>query len=63
MISIELPDGNTVKGDAGTVDALLEKLAYNPYEILVLRDGELLLSDDLLCDGDQIKLVSIVHGG
>lgn len=63
MISVELPDGTITTATAGTVDDILQQLGQNPYELLVLCNEELLLSDDLVEDGVAIKLISIVHGG
>jgi len=63
MISVELPDGTVTTAHAGTVDEILQQLGQNPYELLALRNEELLLADDQVEDGAAIKLVSIVHGG
>ena len=63
MITIELPDGTKQTAKVGTVEDILRELALNPYEILVLQGDELLLADDTVEDGTELKLVSIVHGG
>ena len=63
MITIELPDGTKQTAKAGTVEDILRRLELNPYEILVLQNDELLLADDFVEDGAELRLVSIVHGG
>ncbi|HJJ31129.1 MAG TPA: hypothetical protein O0X97_02655 [Methanocorpusculum sp.] len=63
MISIELPDGTKKTAEVGPVEDILRALELNPYEILVLQNDELLLADDEVEDGAELKLVSIVHGG
>ncbi|HJJ35978.1 MAG TPA: MoaD/ThiS family protein [Methanocorpusculum sp.] len=63
MIRVELPDGTVTTASAGTVDDILQQLGQNPYELLAVRNDELLLAEDMVEDGAEIKLVSIVHGG
>lgn len=63
MISVILPEGNTVETDDGTVEEILFRLGYNPYEVLATADGELLLGDEFCENGTVLKLTSIVHGG
>lgn len=63
MITAVFTDGNAKETAAGTVESVLQALGLNPYEILVTREGELLTADEMLCDGDTVQLVSIVHGG
>ncbi|HJJ31991.1 MAG TPA: hypothetical protein O0X25_00740 [Methanocorpusculum sp.] len=62
-MNVILPDGTEVQTEPGTVDEILERLGCNPYEVLAVRDGELLLGDDVCLEEDTLKLTSIVHGG
>lgn len=63
MVTLYLPDGLVETTHAGTVEEILLRLDQNPYEILVTRDGELLLADDLVDEDDILRATSIVHGG
>lgn len=46
-----------------TIRHALEKLAINPDTVLPTRDGELLTDDELIRDGDRIRLVAVISGG
>lgn len=63
MITVELPDGKTVRVCQGTVDEILLGLGMNPYEVLAVCNDELLFAEDIVEDNTILKLVSIVHGG
>lgn len=63
MVLIHLPDGTTASSGPGTVEEILERLDLNPYEILITRDGELLVPDDPVEQEDTLTATSIVHGG
>jgi sulfur carrier protein len=63
MVLIHFPDGLSETAGPGTVEEILETLGLNPYEILVTRNGELLLAEDLVSGDDELSAVSIVHGG
>ena len=43
-------------------DALI-KLEIPPESVIPVKDGELLTDDELLEDGDQIRLVAVISGG
>lgn len=63
MVTLYLPDGLVKTTHAGTLEEILLRLDMNPYEILVTRDGELLLADDPVDEDDLLRVTSIVHGG
>jgi len=46
-----------------TIRHALEKLGINPDTVLPTRDGELLTDDELIRDGDRIRLVAVISGG
>ncbi len=46
-----------------TVLHSLEKIDVLPESVLVTRDGELITEDEILKDGDVIKLVAVISGG
>jgi len=46
-----------------TVRAALQKADIEPDTVLAIRDGELITDDEIIRDGDVIKLVSVISGG
>lgn len=62
-MKVILPDGSEKNVNSGTVEEILKQLGCNPYEYLAMKDGNLLLEDDICNDDDIIRLTSIVHGG
>ena len=63
MTKVVLPEGNMIETGPGTVEEILFRLGFNPYEVLATADGCLLLGDEF-CDADtDLRLTSIVHGG
>jgi sulfur carrier protein ThiS len=56
--------GKEFKVKAGsTVLAALEKADILPESIIATRDGEMILEDEILRDGDVVKLVAVISGG
>jgi sulfur carrier protein ThiS len=45
------------------VTALLKKLALLPDTVLVIRDNQLLMDDDLVQSEDNIEIRSVISGG
>jgi sulfur carrier protein ThiS len=41
----------------------LQKLGIQPESVLITRKGQLITDDEILSDGDVIKLVSVISGG
>ena len=46
-----------------TVADALKKLNLNPETLLATREGELLTDDEIVREGDMIKLVAVISGG
>lgn len=46
-----------------TLQAALEKIQVLQVAVIATRDGELILEDEILKDGQIIKLVSVISGG
>jgi len=44
-------------------DQLLKKLKINPSEVLIIRNGEVILSEENLNNSDEIKILSVISGG
>lgn len=41
----------------------LQKVNIVPESVIATRDGEMILDDEILRDGDVIKLVAVISGG
>ena len=46
-----------------TVRSALEKIGIEPESVLTTRDGELITDDEILREGDRIKLIAVISGG
>jgi sulfur carrier protein ThiS len=46
-----------------TIRSALQKLEIPPESVLPTRNGELVNEEDILKDGDVIKLVAVISGG
>ena len=51
-----------VKGGM-TLLAALEKAEILPETVLATRGGELILEDEILADGDEVRLIAVISGG
>jgi sulfur carrier protein len=51
-----------VKAGMTIRDALL-KLDILPESVILVKNGELITDDEILEDGDKIKLVAVISGG
>jgi len=46
-----------------TLLAALNKIEILPESVICVRNGELITEDNILIDGETIKLVSVISGG
>ncbi|MBN2149114.1 MAG: MoaD/ThiS family protein [Anaerolineales bacterium] len=46
-----------------TLRMALKKLSIDPETVLATRDGEMITDDEILRDGDAIKLIAVISGG
>ena len=46
-----------------TLLSALKKLEILPESVICVREGELLTEDNMLKEGETIKLVSVISGG
>ncbi len=46
-----------------SVQELLQQLKINPETVLIVRNNEVLLRDEILQDGESIELLSVISGG
>jgi len=51
-----------VKHGMMLLDAL-KKCSIVPESVIATREGEMILDDEILRDGDMIKLVAVISGG
>lgn len=41
----------------------LRKIDILPESVLAVRDGDMVLEDEILVEGQEIKLISVISGG
>lgn len=46
-----------------TLLAALKKIEIVPESVIATRDGEMILEDEILKEGDEIKLIAVISGG
>lgn len=46
-----------------TLLSSLEKIAILPESVIATREGEMILEDEILKDGDEVKLIAVISGG
>jgi sulfur carrier protein ThiS len=46
-----------------TLLSALQKTAIVPESVIATREGEMILEDEILRDGDEIKLIAVISGG
>jgi sulfur carrier protein ThiS len=46
-----------------TLLSSLEKINVMPEAVLATREGEMILEDEILKDGQVVKLISVISGG
>jgi sulfur carrier protein ThiS len=51
-----------VKPGMNLLDSL-RKAGILPESVIATRDGELILEDEILKDGETIKLIAVISGG
>ena len=46
-----------------TLLSALQKVNVVPESVIATREGELILEDEILKDGDVVKLIAVISGG
>lgn len=46
-----------------TLLSALQKIGVIPESVIATRDGEMILDDEILKDGDEVKLIAVISGG
>ena len=66
-VNVSIDGGNKNKsialGSNSLVADLLKKLNINPVTVIVSRNSELILEDEKLKNGDEIRILSVISGG
>jgi sulfur carrier protein ThiS len=63
MVTLQLRDQEfQVRPGMALIDAL-KKIGILPESVLATRAGQLITEDELLLDGQVIKLISVISGG
>ncbi len=46
-----------------TLLSALQKINILPESVIATREGEMILEDEILKDGDVVKLIAVISGG
>jgi sulfur carrier protein len=63
MVKLILRDKEYEVKPGMTLLSALEKSSIVPESVIATRQGELILEDEILKDGEVIKLVAVISGG
>ncbi|MEJ2552130.1 MAG: MoaD/ThiS family protein [Anaerolineales bacterium] len=62
-ISIKLRDTVYEVRAGMTARDALKKINVLPETVLITRNGELITDDEILTDGEEIRLIAVISGG
>ncbi len=63
MVKIILRDKEFEVKSGMTLQSALEKINVLPESVIATRQGEMIVEDEILKEGDVIKLVAVISGG
>lgn len=63
MVKLILRDKEYEVKPGMTLLSALQKIDVLPESVIATRDGEMILEDEILQDGDVIKLIAVISGG
>ena len=63
MVRLVLRDREIDVKSGTTLLAALQKADILPESIIATRGGEMILEDEILKDGDVVRLVAVISGG
>ena len=46
-----------------TLLSALQKINVVPESVIATRNGEMILDDEILKDGEEVKLIAVISGG
>ena len=59
----DIDEKRELPGDDYTIDDLLKEMGLSAQTIVAKQNGELVIEETVINDGDEIKLVQIIYGG
>jgi sulfur carrier protein len=59
----DIDEERELPGDDYTIDDLLKEMGLSAQTIVAKQNGELVIEETVINDGDEIKLVQIIYGG
>lgn len=62
-ISIERTKETIEKEFSGNAKSLLQELNILVEDVLIIKNGQLVIEDEALNNDDEIKLLSVISGG
>lgn len=64
-MKIILPDRSCRESGPGTmtVEELLRDLGFDPFDVIVSRNGTLVTEDAVVGNDDEVRIIRIAHGG
>lgn len=63
MVKLILRDKEYEVKAGMTLLSVLKKCNIVPESVIATRDGEMILDDEILKDGDVVRLVAVISGG
>ena len=63
MVKLILRDKNYEVKPGMTLLSALQKINVVPESVIATREGEMILEDEILRDGDVVKLIAVISGG
>jgi sulfur carrier protein len=63
LVKLTLRDKDYEVKPGMTLLAALQKINVVPESVIATRDGEMILEDEILRDGDVVKLIAVISGG
>jgi sulfur carrier protein len=63
MVKITLRDKEYEVRPGMTLLAALEKIGILPEAVIATRSGELIEEDEILREGETVKLIAVISGG
>ena len=63
MVKLILRDKEYEVKPGMTLLSALQKVNVVPESVIATREGEMILEDEILNDGDVVKLIAVISGG
>jgi sulfur carrier protein ThiS len=63
LVKLRLRDKEYEVRPGMTLLSALQKISVVPESVIATRAGEMILEDEILKDGDEVKLIAVISGG